>query len=196
MTEQDTYYKPGLIFLSNYAGYVLHIRDATFYPPMPDGTREPHRPSLVADFSAGLGGSQVNLVADDGQRVNLDVFGVEGFQGSSEMSDMRGGALDLDQQASANEWTDEEREFVARRLCRLAAKPGFNDFWLYEAVQPGPPWPTYDDTHHFKIAALAVELGLVNEALFYESRTKNRQSVLDALQGKVQDEKVEAELTV
>ena len=56
------------------------------------------------------------------------------------------------------------------------------EFIAVEEVKAKRPWPSYDDTHHNKIASLASELGLVPEALAYEQENKQRTSVLEQLQ--------------
>lgn len=194
MAENRTYYKPGLLFLSKAPGYVLHMRDATFHT-FPNGEREQDRPALVADFGAGLTRS-VSLVNADGERVeDQSILGTDALQ-RMDFADLRGGAFSLDDAADAYDWTDEEKEWAARQLIRRSENPAFNDFKLYEPPTPSAPWPTYDDTHHNKIAVLADELGLVVEAVHYERANKNRQSVIDQLNEKLADKQVEAELTV
>ena len=60
------------------------------------------------------------------------------------------------------------------------------DFIVVEAVKVTKPWPSYDDTHHNKVASLAIELGLVPEALAYEQeKDKPRVSVLEQLEAAV-----------
>jgi len=103
--------------------------------------------------------------------------------------------VDFDAYADAAGWTEEERETVARRMVTLDANPRFTDFWLYQAPVATAPWPTYDETHHFKIPGLAAELGLVVEALAYERSSKNRASIIEALEAKLAEREVEAELT-
>lgn len=195
MAENETYYRPGLLFLAKAPGYVLHVRDDVFHAPLPDGSRELARPALVADFGEGLTAPVAQMVADDGTPLTpYETLGAE-FAQRMQFADVRGGAFDLDAAAQRYEWTEEEREFVARRMLRLCARPEFTDFRLWEPVAPGPPWPTYDDAHHFRVAALAEELGLVPEALAYERATKNRSSVVEGLEAKLGEQAVEAELT-
>lgn len=195
MAEQQTYYRPGLIFLSNAAGYVLHARDAKYHT-YPGGERELDRPALVADFAEGTTGGFNRLIAEDGKPINLEIYGVEGYSMAGMSADMRGGAFDLDAAAQRSGWTEEEREWVARKMLTMDANPQFNGFWLYRPAVPSAPWPTYDETHHFKIPTLAQESGLVAEAIAYEAATKNREGVLKALAEKIGEAKVEEELTV
>jgi len=76
--------------------------------------------------------------------------------------------------------TDEERE-AGERLLLDSPYCGF-EFIAIEAVKAAKPWPSYDTTHHNKIASLASELGLVNEALAYEQENKQRASVIEQLE--------------
>lgn len=73
-------------------------------------------------------------------------------------------------------WTDEERKAIEEKL------DGHHAAMLVERPRVAAPWPTYDETHHGKIAALAEELGLVSQALAYEADNKKRPSVIEALQ--------------
>jgi hypothetical protein len=110
-----------------------------------------------------------------------------------------------------NGWTDEERELVEARLLDAAENgpkadeyrtmpphlrpPSFGDVKLYEEPVPVAPWPTYDKIHHNLVASKAHELGLSAAALAYETRTKNRPSVVEKLQEFAALEQAENELT-
>ena len=86
----------------------------------------------------------------------------------------------------AQGWDDETREKVEKWML---AKPNFgSDFVQVKTAEQliEKPWPSYNSTHHFKIASLAAELGLVEEALAYERANKNRQGVIDALEEQAQ----------
>ena len=197
--DDGTYYRPGLVFLTrnprNTGHQELATRDNTYV--MVGGSREIDRPILVADFARGLDTVAATLTTDDGVPMrDLPVYGVEGYMQQTQAADSRGGAFDLDSAARDLEWTDAERETVARHLVRQCDDPTKNAIYLYEPAVPQPPWPTYPDTHHFKIAPLAAELGLVVEAFAYERATKARDSVLDGLAKQLEAQQVEAELTV
>jgi hypothetical protein len=84
--------------------------------------------------------------------------------------------------------SDADREFMEKRLQTIET----GDHMLVEIPKLLAPWPTYDKTHHAKIAALAAELGLVDEAVDYEVQNKNRTSVIEALKAIV-PESVETE---
>jgi len=96
--------------------------------------------------------------------------------------------LVLDDLGREKEWTDEDKEYIARQLDYELGRPGFVDFWEHKPKLPDPPWPTYNDTHHAQIATVAETVGMVNEALNYEKRGRPggpRESVvakLEALQ--------------
>jgi len=80
-----------------------------------------------------------------------------------------------------NSLTDDDRD-AAEKLLLNSAHYGI-EFIAVEEVKAVKPWPSYDDTHHNKITALASELGLVAEALAYEqSREKPRPSVVEQLE--------------
>ena len=180
MPEEKTYYRPGLVFFSKNLGYQQIIdRDHTYHR-YPDGTLEIVKQQKVADFMApGVGGSFVPADVDEHGRpiARMHEEGVPPI-----FHDVAGGVFDLDTVAANKNWDEEDKETVARVLLKLVENPAFNDFELApEPVAPGKPWPKYDDTHHFKIASMAEELGLVDEALAYERFTKNRDGVVKAL---------------
>jgi hypothetical protein len=77
--------------------------------------------------------------------------------------------------------TDEDRE-QSEQMLLTSAHYGI-EFIQIQEVKAAKPWPSYDDTHHNKIAALASELGLVAETLAYEQeREKPRPSVIEQLE--------------
>jgi len=78
--------------------------------------------------------------------------------------------------------TDEDREGAETLLLR---SPLYGTDFVQVAAPvelvAQKPWPSYDDTHHFKIPGLAQELGLVDETVAYEQANKAREGVLKAL---------------
>ena len=76
--------------------------------------------------------------------------------------------------------SDDDR-IGAEQLLLNSSRNGI-DYFVVEAVKVQKPWPSYDDTHHNKIASLASELGLVTEALAYEQDNKQRASVIEQLE--------------
>lgn len=89
------------------------------------------------------------------------------------------GVFDTDDQG----WDTETREKVE---AWILAKPNYGlDFVQIKKVPAVAPWATYDRMHHSKIAAYAIEGGLVDAALEYEIATKNRVTVIAALQVEV-----------
>lgn len=96
-------------------------------------------------------------------------------------ADIAGFFYDLDADALAKGWSDDEKEAMRRRL--IEAAQNTPDFCrIHSSTPAAAPWPRYDSTHHFKIPGLAAELGLVEQALIYEQQTKNRDGVVKALQ--------------
>jgi hypothetical protein len=73
---------------------------------------------------------------------------------------------DIDRQ----ELTDEDKEYLARKIEHDLRDPMFVDFWVHEKPRPGKPWATYDDTASDKIPMIAEATGTVYEALLYEQR--------------------------
>lgn len=77
-------------------------------------------------------------------------------------------------------WDNGLRERVEKWML---AKPNYGlDFTSITEVPAKAPWATYDTMHWQKIAPYAVEGGLVAEALEYERATKNRPSIVEALE--------------
>jgi hypothetical protein len=95
------------------------------------------------------------------------------------------GVYDTDIEKNANGWDDETAAKVEAYILNM---PNYGqDFTQVEKVAglASKPWPSYDDTHHFKIPVLAAELGLLEEALAYEVANKNRESVISGLEEKI-----------
>lgn len=99
--------------------------------------------------------------------------------------DGRIGVYDTVEEQARQGWDDET---VKKVEAFMLAKPNYGlDFTRVEKIvaEAGKPWPSYDETHHFKIPALAAELGLLSEALAWEQANKNRDSVVSALEEKL-----------
>src|SRR5215475_9366637 len=114
-----TYYKPGLLFLSNSANLQIFVRDAKFHVNPYTLEREQIEPPIMVEFGGGsLSGSEWS----DGEgHVHADI---------------RGGAFDLDEEADRMDWNEDTREMIAQKMMRLHEDPGFHDFWLYEEAEP------------------------------------------------------------
>ncbi len=199
-TTTETYYRPGLIFTSKYAGYQLILKEPVYHV-FPDGQREMIKPLLVADFADG-GTSQVLMsgesgVDDEGKPLEpVHVHGsADGYSFRASRADVRGGVFSLDDYVRKMGLDDDDREMVARIMVRRALDPRDADMQLWEPPVPTAPWPTYDDMHHFKIPDVAEASGLIAEALAYERATKNRPSVVSGLEDKLQDRETEDALT-
>jgi hypothetical protein len=76
--------------------------------------------------------------------------------------------------------TDDDRE-AGENLLLSDSAYGI-EYVVIEEVKAVKPWPSYDDTHHNKIASLAAELGLTAEALAYEQENKQRATVIEQLE--------------
>jgi hypothetical protein len=78
---------------------------------------------------------------------------------------------EVDQQGREQEWTEEERLYVARGINAQLSDPGRRDeVWVHVVAKPPLPWPTYDETHPKQIHTIAKATGVVREALAYEQR--------------------------
>ncbi len=107
---------------------------------------------------------------------------------------------EMDEMISNQEWTEEDKEFCARGLEIHLKNPLFRDVWVHEISRPGKPWPTYNETHHNQIAAIAAATGQIEAALSYETRGREggpRPSVeaklRELLEGQSDPVEVEAE---
>ena len=151
-----------------------------------DGQRDQVTESVSVQFT------QEYLTQDDIDFA-LQFFPEKGFTGryleadsvTQEPLATRIGAFDTTVEQEQRGWTDEIREKVEQYL--LAKESYGSAFTRVEkiVVAAGKPWPSYDDTHHFKIPTLAAELGLLDEALAYEQANKNRESVISGLEEKL-----------
>jgi hypothetical protein len=91
----------------------------------------------------------------------------------------------VDQMAREQEWTEEECQYAMRGIAAQLADPMKRDeVWIHEIVRPNLPWPTYDETHPKQIHTIAQAIGMVAEALAYESQRLGgpRPMVIESLQ--------------
>ena len=169
-----------MLFQSPYAALRVSVRpQIAHYHPV-SGVRTGETKRLVAEF-AQFG----------------DEFQVDTIDGPVTTVDIHGHFYDSDVAAELNGWTAEEKEAVEARclyLCRTAP-------WQIKLVErslmpPAEPWPKYDSLSNFKkIATLAAELGLVQEAYDYELQTKNREGLVNELRARLADVEGEKSLT-
>lgn len=89
--------------------------------------------------------------------------------------------FDSDIAAERYGWTPEQKKQVEENM--LKASQTNPDFMFIPKPALEKPWPSYDETHHSKVASMVEEFGLdKNEVLAYERETKNRPSVIEALE--------------
>lgn len=91
------------------------------------------------------------------------------------------GVYDTREEQDRNGWSDEMREMVEKWMLR---KNNYgSDFTQVTVIKPlvMAPWANYDTTHWKQIPILAEQLGLVREALAYETANKNRESITGPL---------------
>jgi len=80
-------------------------------------------------------------------------------------------------------WSDEERESVEAAIERIGRQQPFLVAKVeFEVVPAEKPWPTYDDMNAEQVAQFAESLGLVREALLYESENKQRKTLIAQLE--------------
>ena len=151
-----------------------------------DGQRDQTVESVSVQFT------QEYLTQDD-ITFALSYFPESRFQGryleadeiTQEPLSQRIGVFDTVEEQKRQGWDDEIREKVE---AWMHAKPNYGqDFVEVVPVvkEVTKPWPAYSNTHHFKVAALAEELGLLEETLAYEKANKNRAGVVEALEERI-----------
>lgn len=160
-----------MVFYSRYADYQVLVRpEKKVYV---EGTEVDRIKPLTANFGVHM----VEQSWTEGE-------GADGLLHTN----IRGNYCDTDQQADEKGWTDEEKSIVETVLLRMCEQQGTReDIKLYSAPKAAPPWKNYDSTHHFRIPALAGELGVVAEALAYEQQEKKREGVVKALREKLEE---------
>jgi hypothetical protein len=180
----QTYYRPGLKFKAHQKSQGHQEICRRFVPAQytPDGAGivRDEIPALIAEFAVHRG--EYNYTDPDGVEQRA--------------ADMSLGWFDLDAQAEAKGWTDNDKEVVARHMQQMCQKRPGGDFSLWSKAPAQKPWPKYDEAHHNAVPTLAEQLGLVGEALLYEQENKNRATVVDKLKellDKAQTEAVASE---
>lgn len=91
----------------------------------------------------------------------------------------------VDDMQRRQEWTDEDRVYVERGIQQLLDDPTFGEMWVHVPQRPPAPWPTYDETHHKQIPVIAQSVGLIDQAIAYETHGREggpRPGVLEQLQ--------------
>lgn len=161
---------------SKFKAFRVNIRsEVKRYHPTMDVVMETI-PEMVAEFGVHRPEVEVETQA-----------GVERF------GDISGYFYDLDADAKAKKWNEEEYAIAKKRLDDLC-ETWPEAIWKLEEVAPSAPWATYDSMEFAKVAPLAIELGLAAEALAYELATKSRKSVVKALSDHLEAAKAEEEL--
>lgn len=196
MTEQ-TYYRPGLIFLSKHANLDVPIRDPKYHT-YPDGTREQIRPYIHANFGEGSGNNlmsaEITRDPETGKALpRVEVYGMENpysFEGA--IADIRGGVLMLDEFVERLGLDDDEREATARKLLQCAADPQVPEVTLWEPAPAQPPMSLsaeqYAELGPSRVVALASELKQIGETLVYERQNLNREEIVRSLERKLADQ--------
>lgn len=153
------------LFGSKFRAFRVSIRPEQLQLHPITGQIISERPRMVAEF--GLHGEEFEIENELGQMVKY--------------GDIRGFFYDLDTDAEAKGWTDDEKEAARERLLRLC-KTWPEAIWVIEPTKLEAPWPAYDNMGIPKIADFARDAGLLREAFDYESQNKARKTVLSQLQ--------------
>lgn len=175
--SDTTYYRPGLVFKAHpkSQGH-QEICRGHFKQLALTGEVISEVPALIADFA--VHGGEYDYEDPDGRQARA--------------ADMRLGWFDLDSQADQKGWGPDEKEIVARHMLRMAEKRPGGDFTLYSKAPAAKPWPTYDEAHHSQVVTIAKTIGVVAEALNYESENKARPSVVADLRKELEAAQTEA----
>lgn len=178
----------GEVYHSRAAAYQVPVRDRTpLYAPG-SGVIIGELRELTAEFA--IHGREFQILDEEGEPIPDPLSNKPEWY-----ADIRGHCCDLDAQAEAKGWTDEEKELVRQRLDHLClTEPHW--IWKKSPVKAMLPWPNYDTFGWEKVISLAEQLDLVAETLAYEIENKNRKMVVDALQKLLVAKKAESELTV
>lgn len=170
-------------FVSPFASFGLGTARKELWVLAVDGQRDLTRESIPVQFSReGLTQDDIDFALSYFPKSTFTGITLEADGYTPEPLDLRIGVFDTMEQQLAKGWTDEEREHVEKWML---AKPNYGqDFVEVKPVvkEIVKPWPSYNSTHHFKVATLAAELGLLEEALEYERANKNRSGVVEALE--------------
>jgi hypothetical protein len=120
---------------------------------------------LVADFAQH--GGEYDYVTPDGEQIRV--------------ADIRGHYFDSVVAQEQNGWTDDERIEVEEGLAKLSKQ---RPTLLYAVTPPKAdlPWPTYGDVPREDRAELAINLGLVEQALAWERENTNYKTVVSKLE--------------
>lgn len=170
---------PGKVYYSQYSNFTANVRhELTKRHPVTGDVIE-ITPAIRAEFGQHLG----------------EFTYMDPLTGAEERgAEIRGHYFDSAAAQAANNWTDEEREMVERRLDHLCES---NPDFVQHHSEPAAavPWPTYDAmTNYLEIASFAEKAGLLSEALVYERQNKNRDGVVKALEAKLADKQADETL--
>ncbi len=112
-------------------------------------------------------------------------------------ANVRGHYFDSRAQQEQKGWSDEEHDRVVLRLQHLC-KQEPQDIWSLEDVKVGPPLPSWDNLSAARKVAIAAEVGMLAEALAYESQEATDPELVERLEKKVaaltQEQALESEL--
>ncbi len=158
----------GSLYKSRHAGLLVKVRSGLSQRHPVTGDIIGETPSVWASFGEPTGTARFNNPLT-GEWDELETF--------------QGGLFDLDSAAEQNNWDDDVKEMVRRKLDNLCEKQPATCQRVDYVIEPAAkPWPTYDDLADIEeIALLAGSLGLTGKALAYERENLNRAALLDLL---------------
>lgn len=165
-------------FASRFANYRHGVRTGREMV-LQDGQRQVLQTTLVAAFQPAkliLTEDEIQIAIKDLPHMGLpiDRDTEEHFSPRSRIS-----GFDSDEAQKENDWTDEERVLVEKKL--LESPHLGSDHIELKPVPVAIPWPTYDRDTVEQVVMIARATGLVEQALKYEAQNANRAEVLEAL---------------
>ena len=111
----------------------------------------------------------------------------------TEHSMVFGHYFDSDAAQQERGWTDDERESVEAAILKIAREQPSLVAQVIIEIPPAPkPWPSFDEQTAKEITAVAIQAGLVSQALAYERENKNRSTLVSELEELVVAQEVAA----
>lgn len=156
------------LYRSPHKGFVQKVRSSVPIRHPQSGVEVDRIPSLRAEF--GVFSPETTMVNPE-----TGAF--------TAVADIRGGFFDTEAAGNRNGWSEDDMtlvDLVLRKVCR--ERPDYVQEIVPVHVPAPLPWATYGNADAQTAARLAVELGLVPEALRYERESLNRPDTIDALE--------------
>lgn len=180
-------------FISRYGRYGMQVRPQV-YEAYATGMMKEVQAQVAVQFEIG------GLLPEERQYVTSRWRFNGSYQEQDEVTtiepDYRIGVFDSAQAQRDNQWSDEVREEVERKLLAVAEQFP-NDLVAITEVEQPPPWPRYDE---YTGSPAALLRKLVDEGhdlertLAYERKHQNRPKVTEAIEELLNDPEKLAEM--